>query len=74
VLAAATAALLYQAQRILLGPPTPTVDSQQLAVLASPRATLMVPLVSALIALGLLGITLGPLQQLLNAAARIVAR
>jgi hydrogenase-4 component F len=69
VLVVASAALLFQAQRILLG-----ASASASASAPAPRATLMVPLVGALIALALLGITLGPLQHLLDAAARVVAR
>ncbi len=68
VMLVASGALMFQAQRLLLGAPP---GSQKPA--AAPRATLMVPLTAALVALALVGITLGPLQHLLDAAARVVS-
>jgi hydrogenase-4 component F len=67
IMIVASGALLFQTQRFLLGAPRTAGPAA-----AAPRATLMVPLVGALVALGLLGITLGPLQHLLDAAARTV--
>ncbi len=74
VLLVASAALMYQGAA---HPPRPARDTTPgepaASPAAGPRATLMVPLVGALVALGLLGITLGPLQHLLDAAARVVS-
>jgi hydrogenase-4 component F len=68
-LAVASAALLFQAQRLLLGPPATTAPTSADA----PRATLLVPLVCGLVALGVLGVTIWPIQRLLDAAARVIA-
>jgi hydrogenase-4 component F len=71
VLAVATAALLYQAQRLLLG--TPDVPMARVPAAKAPRATLVVPLVSGLVALAVIGVTIWPIERLLNAAARVVS-
>jgi hydrogenase-4 component F len=68
VLLVATAALLFHGQRFLLGT-SETVTTPARA----PRATLMGPLVAGLVALALVGVTIWPLQHLLEAAARTVA-
>ena len=74
VLAVATAALLSRPNASCSAHPHQPSQRPNRRRHWPPRATLMVPLVGALVALGLLGITLGPLQHLLDAAARIVAR
>lgn len=64
----ATAAMLFHAQRMLLGAPALTVERAR-----APRATLVVPLAGGLVALTLLGITVWPIERLLQAAALVVA-
>jgi hydrogenase-4 component F len=65
----ASGALLYQARRLLLGAPdagaAPTTR-------VAPRFTLLAPVTVGLAALAILGVTIGPIDQLLDAAARVV--
>ena len=67
VLLVATAALLFHGQRLLLGT-SDTVTTPE----RTPRGTLMGPLVIGLIVLAAVGVTVWPLQHLLDAAARTV--
>lgn len=67
VLLVATAALLFHAQRILLGPPV-AVEPPATPV----RATLLAPLAGGLVALAVVGVTVWPIERLLEAAARVV--
>jgi hydrogenase-4 component F len=68
VLLVATAALLYQGQRLLLGTSAPTTVRT-----TSTRATALGPLAAGLVALAVIGVTIWPLQHLLDAAARTVS-
>lgn len=70
VLLVASAALLYQAQLLLLG----ASDNKPIRASAAkaPRATLLLPLVGGLVAFAVLGVTVWPIERLLNAAARVI--
>jgi hydrogenase-4 component F len=68
-LVVASAAFLYQAQRLLLGP---SDDKTARVPADTPRATLLAPLVGGLGALAVLGVTIWPIQRLLDSAARVI--
>jgi hydrogenase-4 component F len=69
VLFVASAALLYQARRLLLGVPD---DISRSVEVASPRLTLLAPVTVALVALAGIGVTIWPIQRLLDAATQVV--
>jgi hydrogenase-4 component F len=68
VMFVASAALLNHTRRMLLGPPETTVGP----VGDPPRLTLLAPLTLGLVALACLGVTIWPIQRLLDEAARVV--
>jgi hydrogenase-4 component F len=69
VLFVATGALLFHAQRVLLGNPVTSTEPPRAL-----RATLAGPLVAGLLALTVVGVTIWPIQHLLDAAERTVVR
>ncbi|MCZ7528619.1 MAG: proton-conducting transporter membrane subunit [Acidimicrobiia bacterium] len=69
VLFVVSAALLYQTGRLVLGTPAMRTRSEPAA---PSRLTLVAPVAIGLVALGLLGITVWPIDRLLDAATRVV--
>jgi hydrogenase-4 component F len=62
------AAIVTHAQRMLFGPSAPVSSGSQVSV------TTTVPLVGGLLALAAIGVSIWPIDHLLNAAASVVAR
>ena len=68
----ASGALLYQAQRLLLG--TSPNQTAPTPAATQPRSTLLIPLVGGLSAFAVLGVTIWPIERLLHAAAEVITR
>ena len=68
----ASGALLYQAQRLLLG--TSPNQTAPTPAATQPRSTLLIPLVGGLVAFAVLGVTIWPIERLLHAAAQVITR